>query len=317
MTPTIKKPLTTWNIHKKQQHFDTIFSSRMHVITENYHLNWYRLLGLPPTLLQLEQQNFLQLAAKIQRSQKARTRHRDDQQQTEYRNKWLIQLTARDNDTRVTDICIGLAKAPHLHERKINTNYESRGLAPKLRLSEVDQLKSHQLNHRILVDAANGQLTKHFNAQQRPGVSDIVAGTRHVKECLIRFQEGISFLPTGTARQEGITQSMNEFGARKLCRQLTLQNDSVIIHSPDLDKDTATVQSLAAAVRCTLGVLRFDTPCDQVKEYHDRLMHCMPQKDLLLLGSRMPLKMRNPDDIWPYLFPGMLDQATPLDDVTL
>jgi hypothetical protein len=317
MTLSIQTPPTTPNIVKRRQHFERIFSDRIYTVTENYHLNWYRLLGLPPAFLQLEQQHFLQLASKIQGSQSARTRHRDDQQQTEFRNKWLIQLTACGNNTRTADICIGLAKAPHLHERKVNTNYESRGLAPKLRLSEVDQLKSKQLNQRILVDASNGQLTKHFKAQKRPGVSDIVAGTSHVKECLIQFQEGISFLPIGTAGKEGVSEPMNEFGARKLCRQLTLLNHSVIIHSPDIDKDAATVQSLAAAVRCTLGVIRFDTPFTRVKEYHDQLMQYTPHKDLLMLASRMPVKMRNPDDIWPFLFPGVLDQTTPLDGVPL
>ncbi len=282
------------------------------MLTENYHLNWYKLLGLPPALLQLGQQNFLQLASKIQRAQEPEAKHRTEQQQTRYRNKWLIQVTACGNNTRAADICTGLAKAPHLHERKINTSFESEGLAPKLRLSEVDQLKSKQKNLRILVDASNGDLTKHFKAHNRPGVSDIVAGTSHVKQCLIQYQDGISFLPIGSNSKGGDHQPMTEFGARKLCKQLTLLNHSVIIHSPDINKDPDTVRALAASARCTLGVMRFDTPFETVKEYHEKLNQHNTHGEVLLIGSRMPLKMRDPEQIWPYLFPGILEQTTPL-----
>ena len=145
----------------------------------------------------------------------------------------------------------------------------------------------------------------------RIGVSDIVNGTSTVKECLIEYENGISFLPLGQTNPNN-SQPITEFGARKLCRQLTLLNHSVIIHSPNMDHDLQTVQSLAAATRCTASVMKFDTPFSQVREIHNSLKHQNPNVDLLTVGSRMPKNARETLDSWRYIFPGIAEQTTPI-----
>ncbi len=305
---TASTTTTTLEHHK---HIHRIFAERVYILQEQYHLNWYKHLGVPPAFLQLKQHNFLELAERIRYSQNNQSKHRSTAEQIAFRNKWLVQFTAYGKQSRTSDICVGLATTPHLHERKVNANLDKEGLAPKMPLSRVSDIKSNKKERRILVDAANGALTKHFRAKHCAGVSDIVNGTNTVEQCLIEYNNGVSFLPRGSINPSA-RQSITEFGARKLCRQLTLLNQSVIIHSPDIEQDLQTVQSLAAATRCTAVVMKFDTPFENIRELHTRLKSHNAQINFLAVGSRMPRKARSPQDLWPYTFPGISAQTTPL-----